>query len=640
MDDVQTCPVDEQSELDILFLIEKFDELLKQTDDTEIFAERMLGMVGTLTNARELKLFIYESADNRPLIHATMSKTNGEWVFCLGDADEYKYRRMLESHHHKVIPIPSFNATFCFELNISQRWKGVFYLEYPGLRLVSPKQHLALKKIIWTVGYYFRIILMEKKIDEVEFRLREEKQINNNIRESMTALSKEIYCVNSISNVLGQSYDIQEIFPKIMEITLPLLRAEFGVIFIPDKVQCISFHRSNVRYERRKYRLFDNKNLKTYFDRQISHVQEESKWISIRPLTNSDLGLLSLEDCVKLSPNHSGFEFSLRFGNDVFGLGVVVYSDSQSLKRKTGLFQISLNMLGLSLENISLMKDFERQIKLKSQEILDMEKRQRFLLSCMGQPSAPSSRHGISSGSPIALDRLLDSIERSRKMSLLGELASGVAHQIRNPMNQLVVALHLIQDNKTTETDKAALYNQMVERVETMNRMIKEFVQYTRMPKLNIAPESINLVLKNAIDTFKGWMDMIGVELTTSFDSRLEQTKMDLCLMNQVFHNIIKNALEAIDEKGSLHISTKRLKIKNSPEPKLEFAELEFHDSGPGLSKEEVDQVMMPFYSQKQDGMGLGLAIVDYIVRAHGGGVQINSRPGDGTNVIIYLPVR
>lgn len=640
MDTLLKMPLEETEGISTFSIAAEFDDLLKQSDTMEIFAKSLLKRSGQLTGGRVLTVFINESVSSRPVILATMTRSEGEWVFSLDEANALEYYRSGKSRHPYVMQKPKFKSAFCFNLNISRRWQGAFYIEYPGLRFVTPDTHLVLKKIVWAMGYYFRVILMEKRMERVERRLNEKERVNTYLRKAMTDLSKEVYCVNSISNVLGQSHDIEEIMSKLMEITLPLLKAEFSVIYVPDTALCLSFHRSNVRYERKNYNLYKNKALALYFKQQMLQIQEDLKWIKVRPLTRRYLSGLSLEEDMILSQSHSGFGFSLRSGNDMFGLGIVICSDAQSLKRRTRLFKITLNMLGLSLENISLMKDFERQIKLKTQEVLDMEKHQRFLLSSMGQPVASSSRHGISTGSPLTLDRLLASIERSREMSLLGELASGVAHQIRNPINHLVGALHLIQDKNTTQADKAELYRQMVERVETMNRMIKEFVQYTRMPKLNMAPESINHVLENAIQTFKGWIDMSPVELTTSFDPKLGKTKMDLCLMNQVFHNIIKNALEAMHREGSLHITTKRLKIKNGPAPHLEFAELVFRDSGPGLSADEIKHVMMPFYSRKQDGMGLGLAIVDYIIRAHGGGVQIRSRPQNGTHVILYLPVR
>jgi signal transduction histidine kinase len=282
------------------------------------------------------------------------------------------------------------------------------------------------------------------------------------------------------------------------------------------------------------------------------------------------------------------------------------------------------------------MEDLERQVKLKSQEILGMEKEQRFLFDHMDRPF-PLSK----AGQPVISERILEEIDHSRRAVFLGELASGVAHQIRNPLNELVGVLHLIKNKDTTgEEESAQLLDQVTERVETIHRMISTFIHYTRIPELNLTLESINDVLKNTLQSFKGWIDLAKVEVRTSFDPKLSLTKLDLYLMNQVYHNIIKNALEAMYSHGQLRIITRKLKIKHGPKPRLEFVEILFQDSGPGIPEKNIDKVLNPFFSRKKDGIGLGLAIVDHVIRIHGGGVRIANRPDKGTNVTLYLPIR
>lgn len=235
---------------------------------------------------------------------------------------------------------------------------------------------------------------------------------------------------------------------------------------------------------------------------------------------------------------------------------------------------------------------------------------------------------------------ILKEIEHSRKMVLLGELASGVAHQIRNPLNNLLGALHVIKDDETSEEERQELYNGLTERVESINRMISEFIHYTRITKLNRTPEDINTALKNSLRSIKNSFDLSGVELVTSFDFQLPAINIDLYLMDQVFHNIIKNALEAMNYKGKIDISVQKLMIQHGPKPRLEFVEISFRDTGHGIPEEDINKVINPFYSKKSDGMGLGLSIAKHVVRVHGGAVQIKSRPGRFTNITIYLPVR
>jgi signal transduction histidine kinase len=170
--------------------------------------------------------------------------------------------------------------------------------------------------------------------------------------------------------------------------------------------------------------------------------------------------------------------------------------------------------------------------------------------------------------------------------------------------------------------------------------MITEFVHYTRLPDLKLSSESLNQVLSNTLRSFREWRRLARVDIDEAFDPDLPPTRVDIFLLDQAFHNVIKNALEAIHPHGRIRILTRKLKIRHGPKPHLEFAEVIFEDNGPGIAPEDVDEVIKPFYSKKRDGMGLGLALTDHIIRAHGGAVNVENRNEGGTRVRIYLPIR
>jgi signal transduction histidine kinase len=98
--------------------------------------------------------------------------------------------------------------------------------------------------------------------------------------------------------------------------------------------------------------------------------------------------------------------------------------------------------------------------------------------------------------------------------------------------------------------------------------------------------------------------------------------------------------MEAMRDHGNLWVSTRKLKIRHGPEPHLEFAEIVFEDDGPGMGAEEIDKALNPFYSKKEDGLGLGLPLVEHIVRAHGGALTLENRSTGGVKVMLYLPIR
>lgn len=613
--------------------------LAREADDLESFTDQALQLVGELVSPRSLTLSIHDFRRDHRVIRATLSRKRNGWQLTIDDTDLY-YR---PSHLQRRYPRYLLHSYFCFPLDLPSRWSGTFLVEYPGIRILSPAQYQILRDILTELSDSLHIVLINQELMELEIQVQEKERINHELRQTMTDLSKEIYCVNSVFTVLTQSLDIVKIFTRILGTTLPMVKAKVGTIYFPETDQCISFQSSGLKYQyaEHDHRIARQHSrepcLKDYFESKFSQLETYPDGISFRRLPISHPSFsVSLRKCFNSLGIQSVFEFSICSGNEFFGLGLIGFSENHVKADRSRLFMITLNMTSLFLENISLMRDLERQVKLKSQEILGMEKEQRFLFDHMDGPFSLSK-----AGMPVISERILEEIDRSRRAVFLGELASGVAHQIRNPLNELVGVLHLIKNKDTTgEEETGQMLDQVTERVETIHRMINKFIHYTRIPELNLTLESINDVLKNTLQTFKGWIDLAEVEVITSFDPKLSLTKLDLYLMNQVYHNIIKNAIEAMYSHGQLRITTRKLKIKHGPKPRLEFVEILFQDSGPGIPQENIDKVLNPFFSRKKDGIGLGLAIVDHVVRLHGGGVRIENRLGKGTNVTLYLPIR
>jgi C4-dicarboxylate-specific signal transduction histidine kinase len=195
----------------------------------------------------------------------------------------------------------------------------------------------------------------------------------------------------------------------------------------------------------------------------------------------------------------------------------------------------------LSKKQGGKIKTLKHLGKIQSHATPEKENREKPVIGYL--PHQPKSSPGENQSFFTKL--ILTEIEHSRNMALLGELASGVAHQIRNPLNNLLGALHLIKDDETPEEERRNLFDQLTERVEIINRMISEFIYYTRITELNRTSENINTVLENSLHSFKSLIEQYNVELITSYERKLPAISLDLYLMNQVFHNIIKNAMEA-----------------------------------------------------------------------------------------------
>ncbi|HMK34759.1 MAG TPA: ATP-binding protein [Desulfomonilaceae bacterium] len=595
----------------------------------ETYGTRVLQQLGDWLGAHRLILYIRDNDQERRVLLAKLTRNHNAWHLETEGPEIHPER---PSAKRRSKPIFTLKSQFNYSLNLPHRWMGMLTLEYLGISCLSHQEHAAIDEILKSFSQHVTLVLMERNLADLQNRLNQEKKVTEDLRSLVSNLSKELYCLSSISNAIGQSYNVEGVLTGVLETILPLLRASLGVIYFPETRQCVTFQSPRSKPKRREDPWF-----KYYFETEMSSPARSSgrNSFSIQSVADHPRFPVGLRSHLVSQGIESVLEFSLCHQNELLGMGFLGLQQNREQPADTRLLMITLNMIGLFLEHISLMGDLERQVKLISKEKLDMEKKQRFLIDNMGRPFAQNN----AKRSPTT-DRLLDEIERSRNMALLAELASGIAHQIRNPLSNLVYGLHLLQQDEITEHEKKELFQTVTERVELMNRMISDFIRYTRIPELRLTVESINDILKNTLRLFSGWTALADVELSTSFDPDLPCTKVDLFLLNQAFQNVIKNAMEAMRDHGTLWVSTRKLKIRHGPEPHLEFAEIVFEDDGPGIAEEDIDKALKPFYSKKEGGLGLGLPLVEHIVRVHGGAVTLENGSNGGVRVMIYLPIR
>ena len=597
----------------------------------ERFAVRALTSLGDQLGAHNLVLAIWDSQQELQAFLARLSRNNGAWRVEV-EAPSIQHGRPAP----RLRPRARFilKSQFCYSLDLPHRWSGMLTVEYRGITFLSPDRDVQIRRALNDFGKDVTILLLGADVARLERSLTDERKMADETRAFVATLSKELYCVSSISNALVQSFNVEEVLPRVLEHLLPVLGARLGVIYFSETGQCISLRTPRSKPQEKAEPWFTR-----YFQQRVQLMRDppDGNAFIVRRLEEHPRFPEKLKVYLATHDIDAVMEFALHCRKDFLGLGLLGLRQDRHHPETTRLLMISLNMIGLFLEHIALREDLDRQVRLISQENLEMERRNRFLLDYMGTRQAPGGRQ-MRRVSPT--DRLFDEIERSRNTTLLAELASGVAHQIRNPLSNLLYALHLLREQSIPEEEKRSLIEAATERVEIINRTITQFIQYTRLPDLKLNAESINEVLRNTLRSFEGWMTLQDIELQTSFDPHLPPTRLDMFLINQAFDNIIKNAMEAMQGHGHLTVSTRKLTIKHGPEPRLEFAEIIFEDNGPGIAPEDLDKVIKPFYSRKENGLGLGLALVDHVIRAHGGAIALESRNERGTRLKIYLPIR
>ena len=229
-----------------------------------------------------------------------------------------------------------------------------------------------------------------------------------------------------------------------------------------------------------------------------------------------------------------------------------------------------------------------------------------------------------------------DQLRRADRLSALGQLSAGLAHEIRNPLGAIKGAVEILQEDFPPGHSKTEFFGIVLKEVDRLNEVVTNFLSFARPVTLRFAPVEVTSVLTGLEGLISGQARAHRVQLFTSFHSGPSRVMADETLLKQAFLNIMLNALEAMSEGGDLAIST-RVALPGDGRP--EWVEVVFDDTGEGISEEDLGRIFDPFFTTKTDGTGLGLAITYRIIENHHGSVRVISQRGKGTTFVITLPL-
>ena len=222
-------------------------------------------------------------------------------------------------------------------------------------------------------------------------------------------------------------------------------------------------------------------------------------------------------------------------------------------------------------------------------------------------------------------------MRENERLAAVGRMAGGVAHEVRNPLSS-IKGLALLLKNKfaagSKEQDTADL---LIQETERMNRTITEMLSFTRPTSLKLAPVDLSALLQRSLQLIKAEAVDNNIETTLAVGEHLAPVLGDDDRLQQVMMNILLNAMQAMEKGGQLLVT-----LGNKEHD--QGVELRISDTGDGIAPELLPQVFYPYFTTKQGGTGIGLAISQKIIADHGGSIELESEPGKGTTVIILLP--
>ncbi len=232
-------------------------------------------------------------------------------------------------------------------------------------------------------------------------------------------------------------------------------------------------------------------------------------------------------------------------------------------------------------------------------------------------------------------------LRRVERLAALSRFASFVSHEIRNPLNAMNINMQILRRLITqadTPLEKKFKYlNIISSEIERMNALVTNFLTIARPPELNLIRADLRQILDEVVLLQEARARSEKIRIIRKYPERDLIGMFDYNQMKQVFHNIIVNAFEAMPSGGKLFISMVFQEPAGSDSPPR--AIVRFEDTGQGIPQDKLSEIWEPYFTSKKTGTGLGLAIVKQIVEGHGGKVKIESRVGEGTVVIIELPL-
>ncbi len=232
------------------------------------------------------------------------------------------------------------------------------------------------------------------------------------------------------------------------------------------------------------------------------------------------------------------------------------------------------------------------------------------------------------------LREMRDELIRAEKLAAIGQLASGVGHELRNPLGAIRNAVFYVRRRiaksalPATEPKVLEFLDIIDGEVNSANKVINDLLGFSRLAKPTVSAVNIGGIIEDAL---KHVPMPENVELTRDVDSSLPMVMVDAEQVRQVFVNIILNAVQAMPEDGHLGIIAKS---------KGEFVEVKFTDTGGGIPETAINKIFDPLFTTKAKGIGLGLPMCKSTIERHGGGIGVESKEGEGTTFTVSLPTQ
>ncbi|PLY01292.1 MAG: histidine kinase [Desulfuromonas sp.] len=225
-------------------------------------------------------------------------------------------------------------------------------------------------------------------------------------------------------------------------------------------------------------------------------------------------------------------------------------------------------------------------------------------------------------------------MERADRLASVGEMASGIAHEIRNPLAGISGAITVLSDDFSEDDSRRQIVQEVLEQIKRLDKTVNDLLYFGRPGKPELAYADINNLVKTTLFFISQHPEAKNIHRIKELTRDLPAVWIDEKQIQQVLFNVILNAIQAMKEGGTLIIETDATEQAGKS-----YVRVRVIDTGPGIPAEELERIFVPFHTTKTQGTGLGLPICRQLLEQHGGEIEIESRSDDGTTVTILLPI-
>jgi len=242
------------------------------------------------------------------------------------------------------------------------------------------------------------------------------------------------------------------------------------------------------------------------------------------------------------------------------------------------------------------------------------------------------------------LKKLEEQVRRTDRLSSVGTLAAGMAHEIKNPLVSIKTFTQLLPEQYDDDEFRRTFFSLVGSEVKRIDSLVNRLLKFSRPPKARLVPTHLHVVLGNSLELIQQKLRQRGIVLKSAFDANEDLIRGDPDLLNQAFINFLLNAIEAMDREGELTVATKEVESKwyaarSDVVGQGSRIRVSIKDTGCGISPEDVPKVFDPFFTTKSRGTGLGLSVAHGIIEEHGAGIDVEQNVPVGSIFHLLFPL-